>query len=68
MQGDNNVFFIVAQEDPELHTVDHPFCSTGDLTCPCRQDEEAILEVMQYVRNGLMSFAEGARFIEGKML
>ena len=60
--GDN---FIPVIPDPQpLHTAEHPFC--GDPTCICYEDEDAITELAQAVREGLLTPDDATRIIKGK--
>ena len=49
--GDN--FVPVVPEDNLLHTAEHPFC--GDPTCPCAEDTDALTELDQAIRDGLIT-------------
>ena len=60
--GDN---FIPVIPDPQpLHTPEHPFC--GDPTCICYEDNDAITELAQAVREGLLTPDDATRIIKGK--
>ena len=60
--GDN--FVVVVPEDHLLHTPEHPFC--GDPTCPCSEDADALTELAQAIREGLISPEDATRIIKGK--
>ncbi len=47
-----------------LHTQEHPFC--GDPTCICYEDQEAITELDQAIRDGLITPDDATRIIQGK--
>lgn len=58
--GDN--FVPVVPVDYKEHTVDRPFCWDN---CPCHEDYEAIVQVAQYVTDGLMTSEEATDFVKG---
>lgn len=60
--GDNFVF--VVPEDHLLHTAEYPFC--GDPTCPCSEDTNALTELDQAIRDGLISPEDATHIIAGK--
>jgi len=60
--GDN--FVLVVPDAQPLHTEEHPFC--GDPTCPCSEDKEALTELDQAIREGLITLDDATRIIKGK--
>jgi hypothetical protein len=60
--GDN--FIPVVPEEHLLHTPEHPFC--GDPTCPCSENMDALTELDQAVRKGLITSDDALRIIAGK--
>ena len=55
--------------DYKEHTNSRPFCNTTlNPDCPCREDEEAIQVVNQYVQAGLLTPQEATRTVEGRIL
>jgi hypothetical protein len=60
--GDNFVF--VVPEDHPLHTPEHPFC--GDPTCPCSENTDALTELAQAIRDGLITPDDATRMLQGK--
>jgi hypothetical protein len=62
--GDNFVFVVPA--DYPLHTPEHPFC--GDPTCPCSEDTDALTELDQAIKDGLITPDDATRIIKGKMV
>jgi hypothetical protein len=47
-----------------LHTKEHPFC--GDPTCPCSEDTNALTELDQAIRDGLITPDDATRILQGK--
>lgn len=62
MEIDN--FSIVVPVDYLLHTLEKPFCY--DDTCSCKENQEAIQVVWQWVQEGLMTPDEATNFILGR--
>jgi hypothetical protein len=60
--GDN--FIPVVPEDYSLHTLEYPFC--GDPTCPCSENTDALTELDQAIRDGLITLDDAARIMRGK--
>ena len=60
--GDN--FIIVIPDTQPLHTEEHPFC--GEPTCPCSEDTEALTELEQAIRDGLITPDDATRIIKGE--
>ena len=60
--GDN--FVLVVPDTQPLHTEEHPFC--GDPTCPCSEDKEALTELDQAIREGLITPDDATSIIAGK--
>lgn len=54
------------RSDPTVHTPDHPFCY--DPKCTCRDNQEAIERVQQWVNDGLMTEDEASEYISGRTL
>jgi len=65
--NEQNLVYIVLDEDPILHTDEHPLCA--DLTCPCHDDRDL---VRQYINkpldNGLLTGSEAIRLYFGRMV
>ena len=57
-------FAYVIFVDYQLHTDAKPFCY--DETCSCKEDQEAIAQVAQFVTDGLMTTDEATNFVKGK--
>jgi len=53
-----------ARDDITVHTPDHPFCYDPD--CSCRNNQEAIQRVQQWVLDGLMTEREASEYISGR--
>lgn len=65
--GDN--FIPVILVDFKEHTCERPFCNqTLHPDCPCREDQTAIQEVNNFIREGLMTVEEAQRAWQGEML
>lgn len=64
--ADNFIPVIPVTEASVLHDDDHQFCY--DETCPCHQDEAALLQVEGYVDEGLLTPYEARLFVAGKTL
>ena len=65
--GDN--FILVIPVDFKEHTSERPFCNwTLYPDCPCREDQAAIQEVNEFIRDGLMTVEEARRVWRGEML
>ena len=67
--NDGNVILLpdfVVPEDHPLHTPEHPFC--GDPTCPCSENTEALTELDQAIREGLITPDDATRILQGKMV
>jgi hypothetical protein len=47
-----------------LHTEEHPFC--GDPTCICYENKDALTELDQAIRDGLITPDDATRIIAGK--
>ena len=60
--GDN--FIPVVPEDYSLDTLEYPFC--GDPTCPCSENTDALSELDQAIRDGLITLDDAARIMRGK--
>ena len=60
--GDN--FIPVIADTKPLHTKEHPFC--GDPTCPCYEDKEAISDLSQAIKDGLITPDDATQIIKGK--
>lgn len=63
MQTTDN-FTPVIPIDYREHTDHRPFC--WDDHCPCREDQEAIAQVAQWVKDGLMTPQQATDFVKGK--
>ena len=63
MQTPDN-FIPVIPIDYREHTDARPFC--WDDSCPCREDQEAIAQVAQWVQDGLMTPDQATDFVKGK--
>jgi len=59
--GDN--FIPVVPTTQPLHTEEHPFC--GDPTCPCTEDTDALTELDQAIRDGLITPDDATRILAG---
>jgi hypothetical protein len=57
-------FAYVVPVDEILHPLDKPFC--WDSTCGCKTDETLLLEVSQFIHQGLMTLDEGIAFVAGR--
>ena len=53
-----------ARTDTTVHTVDHPFCY--DPSCSCKNNQEALERVQQWVNDGLMTEFEASEYISGR--
>ena len=62
MELDN--FSIVVPVDYLLHTTEKPFCYND--RCPCKENQEDIAQVAQFVTDGLMTPDEATNFVKGK--
>ena len=62
--GDN--FILVVPEEHLLHTPEHPFC--GDPTCLCAENTDALTELDQAIKDGLLTPDEATAFIQGRMV
>jgi hypothetical protein len=60
--GDN--FVPVVPTTQLLHTEEHPLC--GDPTCPCSEDTDALTELDQAIRDGLITPDDATRILQGK--
>ena len=60
--GDN--FIPVIPDTNICHTKEHQFC--GDPTCICYEDNDAITELAQAIREGLLTPDDATRIIKGK--
>jgi hypothetical protein len=60
--GDN--FIVVVPEDHLLHTPEQPFC--GDPTCPCVEDTDALTELDQAIKDGLITTDDATRILQGR--
>jgi len=60
--GDN--FVPVVPTTQLFHTEEHPFC--GDPTCPCSVDTDALTELDQAIRDGLITPDDATRILRGK--
>lgn len=56
----------IPMEDDLVHTDDSPFCL--DLTCPDKEDDEAIHAVAHLLEDGLFTLEEATRFVQGRQL
>jgi len=67
-QIDDNFIPIILVDFKE-HTSERPFCNqTLNPDCPCREDQIAIQEVNNFIRDGLMTVEEAQRAWRGEML
>ncbi len=57
-------FIPVIPVDTIEHTNAKPFCWND--RCDCREDQDAIARVNQYVQDGLMTPSEATDFVNGK--
>jgi hypothetical protein len=60
--GDN--FIPVLADTQPLHTEEHPFC--GDPTCPCSENTDALTELAQAIRDGLITPDDATRILKGE--
>ena len=60
--GDN--FIPVIPDATPVPIPEHPFC--GDSTCICYEDREAIAELDQAIRDGLITPDDATRIMQGK--
>jgi hypothetical protein len=60
--GDN--FIPVIPDTIPIHTKEHPFC--GDPTCICYEDKDAISDLSQAIKDGLITTDDATRIIKGK--
>lgn len=60
--GDN--FILILPCEYLEHTSDRPFC--WDETCHCHKDQDAIHEVYQAHRDGLITAADATRIVQGR--
>jgi len=61
--GDN--FIPVVPTTQPFHTKEHPFC--GDPTCPCAsEDTDALSELAQAIKDGLITLDDATRILKGK--
>lgn len=65
--GQENLVFIVLDEDPITHTNEHPFCD--DPECDCHEDSTLVrMFITVPLNQGLMSNSEAIRLYFGTQL
>jgi len=57
-------FIPVIPEATRIPIPEHPFC--GDPTCICYEDQDAITELDQAIRDGLITVDDATCIIQGK--
>jgi hypothetical protein len=60
--GDN--FILVVPDSQPLHTAEHPLC--GDPTCICYEDNDAITELAQAIKDGVITPDDATKIMKGK--
>jgi hypothetical protein len=61
----DNFTYVIPQEEPPVHTPEHPFCSV-DPHCPCHEDQELISQVNLHVQEGHLTPDEATAFVQGR--
>jgi hypothetical protein len=63
---DESEEYYVEPVDVPIHTAEHPFCD--DMTCPCKEDPDAIQALGEAVQDGRASPADADRIYRGKTI
>ncbi len=66
MPGTRRTSHTPARIDTTVHTPDKPFCY--DPACSCKNNQEALERVQQWVHDGLMTEFEASEYISGRTL
>ena len=64
MPGTQRPTLTPARTDTTVHTPDKPFCY--DPACSCKNNQEALERVQQWVNDGLMTEFEASEYISGR--
>jgi len=59
---------VLIEEETDIRHIDaSPFCFS-DSRCPCHEDPQLIVAVLQQVAEGLLTLEEATRTVKGEML